>query len=162
MELNVVRLRSRSSLRLTLRKEPLLQHTLQASRERIKKGTRYSAIHIEPRPWHVSEPTTVIRVARHKKTRSETWEVGGNLRERSVGRDLRFNKPYLIPPKPLLLPFAERPADPTSSYLRLRESQRLLPKGFLSLFQSSHPSPSVSQLHTDRIQRTSSIVQVDI
>lgn len=165
MELKAIHLRSRSSLKPGLCSEqPLLRSTLQASRDRIKKGEFYIVLNAEGGKWQGSQAITVIRVTRHVKTKSEVWDLGSNLRERSVGRDQRLNKAYLIPAKPLLLPFAERPINPTISLRLLQRSRRLLPKGFLSLFQSAHPSPVASQPLTERkeVPRSSSVVQADL
>lgn len=166
MELRAIHLRSRSSLKQGLRPDrPMLRSTLQTSRDRIRKGENYPALNIDKGEKQGNQGITVIRVTRHAKTKSEVWETGSNMRERSIGRDYRLNKAYLIPSKPLLLPFAERPMDPRASNRLLLRSQRLLPKGFLSLFQSNHASPLASQPPTDRSPvplRSSSIIQVDL
>jgi len=165
MELNAIHLRSRSSLKPGQRSDqPLLRSTLQASRDRIKKGESYVVLNAEAGKWQGRQAITVIRITRHVKTKSEVWDLGSNQRERSIGRDQRFNKAYLIPAKPLLLPFAERPMDPAISLRLLQRSRRLLPKGFLSLFQTAHPSPATSLPPTERkeVHRSSSVVQADL
>lgn len=107
-------LRVRTSPLLQRKQPDAMRSKLRLSRDLIKQGNPHAALTDAERRFQTAQDTIPLPVLRyhskHRKTRSEVLSCffGGSSRALEVSRDRRLNKAYLVPSKPVLLPFAER------------------------------------------------------